>query len=205
MGGAIASTAPSNQVGEFSSCTPSSNVGLTLDAEINAPASRDTATTAPPTMTQRNDLPIMNEPEVARGPRTERGKNASKRLQGRTAIARAIIDARLAKRWTQQQLADAAGTKQSRISELEGARGNPTIETIERVAQLLGLEFVLQSQAHADPVVHSAKRLSVPIFIISSCGPEFAYQADIDNFEEAPIPESLLKRIRRPSSGVKIA
>lgn len=94
-------------------------------------------------MTLKRDSDAVNEPELARGPRTQRGKDASKRLRSRVAIAKAIIDAWLSKGWTQRQLADAAGTKQSRISELEGITGNPTLETIDRVANVLELALSL--------------------------------------------------------------
>jgi len=95
-------------------------------------------------MTLRKGFPVVNEPEITRGPRTERGREVSQQLRSRIAIAKAVIEARLEKNWTQQQLADAASTKQSRISELEGIRGNPTLETIDRVALALGLEISLR-------------------------------------------------------------
>jgi predicted ABC-type ATPase len=54
-----------------------------------------------------------------------------------------ISDARKAKGWTQGRLALAAGTTQSRVAELEGSGGNPTMGTIAQVASVLGLEIVL--------------------------------------------------------------
>lgn len=154
-------------------------------------------------MTQRKDFQTENEPQLARDPRTDAGKAASERLAIRTAIARAIIDARIAKKWTQQQLADAAGTKQSRISDLEGARGNPTIETIERVARALGLELMLQRHPDPDPgvTVHKSKSLIGQVIIVGSFGPERYYQPESDRFEEVPIPEPLLHRMRGASRG----
>jgi transcriptional regulator with XRE-family HTH domain len=85
----------------------------------------------------------MNEPELRRGPLTAAGRAASQRIRPRAAIAIAITNARIGKGWTQEQLAKAAGTRQSRIAELEGLEGNPTIGTIEQVANALGLEFTL--------------------------------------------------------------
>lgn len=106
--------------------------------------SKDIATITRRNTIRRNASSVTKEPELRHGPRTQRAKEAEGRLRGRIGIAKAIIDARLQRQWTQQDLATAAGTKQSRISDLEGVRGNPTLETIERVSAVLGLEFILR-------------------------------------------------------------
>jgi transcriptional regulator with XRE-family HTH domain len=93
----------------------------------------------------------VTDPELKRAPRTALIDEATARLAARTAIARAVIDARVSRGWTQQQLANAASTRQSRISELESARENPTLETVERVAAALGLELALREATRAQP------------------------------------------------------
>ena len=86
----------------------------------------------------------MREPEVRLGPLTAAGREAADRLRTRAAIAVTITNARLDRKWTQEQLAQAAGTRQSRVAELESCtQGNPTLCTIEQVAKVLGLELIL--------------------------------------------------------------
>jgi ribosome-binding protein aMBF1 (putative translation factor) len=61
----------------------------------------------------------------------------------RLSIAREIARARVQKNMTQEQLAELAGTRQSRISELENLQGDPQIGTVQQVAHALGLELRL--------------------------------------------------------------
>jgi transcriptional regulator with XRE-family HTH domain len=62
-------------------------------------------------------------------------------------VARGVARWRAVHGWTQQELAWRAGTKQSRISEIEGARGNVRFDTLNRVTQALNLEVVLQERS----------------------------------------------------------
>lgn len=67
----------------------------------------------------------------------------SEQLRTRHEIALAVALARHDKGWSQQELAKSAGTKQSRISEIENAKGNPRLSTLEKVTEALGLEIKL--------------------------------------------------------------
>ena len=69
---------------------------------------------------------------------------AREELRSRINIANRLIKARLELGLTQQEVAKAVGTRQSRISELERIDGNPRIATLDKVARVLGLEVALQ-------------------------------------------------------------
>src|SRR3990167_10366880 len=64
-------------------------------------------------------------------------------MQSRINVARAILAARLDKGMTQDEVGRKAGTKQSRVSEIEGLRGNPRFDTLDRLARVLGLMVTL--------------------------------------------------------------
>jgi transcriptional regulator with XRE-family HTH domain len=58
-------------------------------------------------------------------------------------VARAVMFERVAQGMTQAELGTAAGTKQSRISQVEAMKGNPRFDTLDRIAQALGLAVAL--------------------------------------------------------------
>jgi ribosome-binding protein aMBF1 (putative translation factor) len=64
-------------------------------------------------------------------------------LASRIGVASAVIAGRAAKRWTQQELAKQAGLKQALVSEIESLRGNPRLETLDKVARVLNLQVAL--------------------------------------------------------------
>ena len=87
----------------------------------------------------------------------------------RLALARAVGDAligyRIAHKLSQRALAARLGLKQSAVARLEASEHNPTFETLERLAGVLGLRFVVDfGPAGAQPaklpkgvrVVHDA-------------------------------------------------
>jgi transcriptional regulator with XRE-family HTH domain len=43
---------------------------------------------------------------------------------------------------SQKQLADSVGTSHPRISEIENGRGNPTLDTIEKIARVLNIQTI---------------------------------------------------------------
>lgn len=57
-------------------------------------------------------------------------------------IARALVEARQIKHVTQQQLAERTGIAQADISRLENGNSNPTLRTLQRLAD--GLEMTVQ-------------------------------------------------------------
>ena len=52
-----------------------------------------------------------------------------------------IKTARMGKRWSQHELAERSGVCQSWISRLESGEENPTLASLTRVADALGLEL----------------------------------------------------------------
>ncbi len=64
-------------------------------------------------------------------------------MQSRINVARAVLRARLDRGLSQEEVGRAAGTKQSRVSEIEGMKGNPRFDTLDRIARVLGLVLAL--------------------------------------------------------------
>lgn len=58
------------------------------------------------------------------------------------ALARNVKRLRLARGLSQDELADVIGIQTSAISHIENRRGNPTMITLERLADALGVRFV---------------------------------------------------------------
>ena len=66
------------------------------------------------------------------------------KLEPEFAIARAIIDARVKRKISQEELARKMGTGQAVISRLEGANASPSLSLIKRLANALGLKVELR-------------------------------------------------------------
>lgn len=64
-------------------------------------------------------------------------------LEAEYQMAHRLIKARLAKRMTQQELANKAGVTQHMIAKLESGTSNPTLGTLTKVARVLGQEVRL--------------------------------------------------------------
>jgi len=62
---------------------------------------------------------------------------AYEELEPQYQIAREIIRLRVERGWTQEQLAQKAGTRQANISRLENAVGTPSVSLLLRVAKAL--------------------------------------------------------------------
>lgn len=60
-------------------------------------------------------------------------------LRSRVNVARAISFARVDQGLSQDELGRKAGTKQSRVSEIENLDGNPRFDTLDRISRALGL------------------------------------------------------------------
>lgn len=77
---------------------------------------------------------------------TPKDRDRFEKLRSRINVARAILAARVERGLTQGELGKIAGTKQSRVSEIEAMKGNPRLETLDRVARPLGLMVTLVSR-----------------------------------------------------------
>ena len=56
-------------------------------------------------------------------------------------VIKTIIKHRLRKGWSQTELAEAIGSRQPVISRLERGEGNPSLQTLQRIAQALDLRL----------------------------------------------------------------
>lgn len=75
---------------------------------------------------------LMKDPEFRR---------EYEKLETKYQIARQVIEARLQRKVSQEQLAKKARTGQAVISRLEGADTKPSISLLQRIARALGTEF----------------------------------------------------------------
>ncbi|MEK7141331.1 MAG: helix-turn-helix transcriptional regulator [Patescibacteria group bacterium] len=61
-------------------------------------------------------------------------------------LIRSIINKRIVKKMSQQDLARKIGTGQSAISRLEGGEGNPSMKFLQRIALALGARLSISLQ-----------------------------------------------------------
>lgn len=76
----------------------------------------------------------------------ERQKSIYDRIEIDSALYRAeilakIVTQRQEKKWTQRDLAEKIGMKQSAIARIESGKANPTLETLSRIFVVLDPEF----------------------------------------------------------------
>lgn len=65
-------------------------------------------------------------------------------LEPEFSVIQAMIDARKAAGLTQKQLADKTGISQSDISKLETGSANPSLRTLQRLAQGMGMKMKIE-------------------------------------------------------------
>lgn len=70
-------------------------------------------------------------------------REARERLRPQFEFRKAVIGARLAAGLTQRQLAEKMGTSQAAIARLESGTRLPAIDTLYRLAQILGVDFTI--------------------------------------------------------------
>ena len=68
------------------------------------------------------------------------------KLTPRYRVISDLIAARLKKGFTQKELADKIGTKQSAIARLESGSVNPSLGLLEKVASVMGYKLTVQLQ-----------------------------------------------------------
>jgi len=78
---------------------------------------------------------LMKNPEFVR---------EYEKLQPEFAIARAIIDARIKKKFSQEELAKRMKTGQAVVSRLEGANASPSLSLLKRLAEALNLKLEIR-------------------------------------------------------------
>ncbi|MCL5264534.1 MAG: helix-turn-helix domain-containing protein [Chloroflexi bacterium] len=70
-------------------------------------------------------------------------KEACERLRPQFEFRKSLIGARLAAGLTQKQLAERVGTSQAAIARLESGAQLPSVNTLYRLAVVLGLQFTI--------------------------------------------------------------
>ena len=80
---------------------------------------------------------LLSDPKV---------KKEYDRLTPRYAVISALIAARIKKGFTQKELAQKMGTKQSAIARLEGGNVNPSLNFLEKIASVMGLKLTIRLQ-----------------------------------------------------------
>lgn len=80
------------------------------------------------------------EKELLADPATKREFN---KLAPRYAVISELIEARIKHNMTQEEVAKKVGTKQSSIARLESGNINPSLDFLQKVAQVLGLSVHL--------------------------------------------------------------
>ncbi len=67
-----------------------------------------------------------------------------KKLEPRYQLISQLIEARVKKGLTQEELAEKIGTKQSAIARVESGNINPTIGFLEKFTQAIGTKLIIQ-------------------------------------------------------------
>lgn len=65
-------------------------------------------------------------------------------LEAEFSIIQAMLDARKASGLTQKDLADRTGIAQADISKLENGNANPSLKTLQRLAEGMGMKLKLE-------------------------------------------------------------
>ena len=66
------------------------------------------------------------------------------RLKPKYQLISQLIEARVNRGLTQEQLAKKIGTKQSAVSRIESGRANPSIAFLQEISEALGRKLVIQ-------------------------------------------------------------
>ncbi len=66
------------------------------------------------------------------------------RLAPRYAVVSQLIGARIKSKMTQQDVAKKVGTKQSAIARLESGSVNPSLEFLQKIAQVMGYKLTVR-------------------------------------------------------------
>lgn len=78
---------------------------------------------------------LLSDPKV---------KKEYDKLAPRYTVVSALINARNKKGLTQKELAQKIGTKQSAIARLESGSINPSLEFLQKIAQVMGYKLTIQ-------------------------------------------------------------
>jgi transcriptional regulator with XRE-family HTH domain len=90
---------------------------------------------------------ILTRQEHTEHERTGQGREVQ------AAVARHVKSMRLARRWSLDELASRSGVSKGMLVQIEGARTNPSVGTLCRVAESFGVSIARLLEAEPEPVV----------------------------------------------------
>jgi transcriptional regulator with XRE-family HTH domain len=105
-------------------------------------------------MTARDTPAATSRRAATRAQRDE--KHRRRQLE---ELAHVIRQHRIARKLSQKELADRAGTSHSAISRIESGRHGITVETLQRIAQALGVDLILTFESGGWRPVRRSVRL----------------------------------------------
>ncbi len=120
----------------------------------------------------------------------------SRYLALRHSVARLVISERVTRGWTQTALAHRAGTTQARVSAIENGQGNLRLDTLQRVAEALGLTLIVQARSPVSIVrrhLHGEMGFQ-PTPVAQSVAMMWQLAADAWAFKGESVGESRLQR-----------
>ncbi|MCX6053736.1 MAG: helix-turn-helix transcriptional regulator [Chloroflexi bacterium] len=89
--------------------------------------------------------------------------DAKSELQLQFNFAKAVLRARLKKGWSQEQLADAIGTKQANISRIESGLSNPSLNIVQKLSNILDFKInIVDDQFNESEYVKRSIAISRP-------------------------------------------
>jgi len=78
------------------------------------------------------------------------------------AIARQVKSLRQARRWSLDELSSRSGVSKGMLVQIEGARTNPSIGTLCRLAEAFGVSIGRLLEAEPEPVVKIVFKVRLP-------------------------------------------
>ncbi|MCG2768261.1 MAG: helix-turn-helix transcriptional regulator [Anaerolineae bacterium] len=103
--------------------------------------------------------------------------DARERMGPELEIASQVVRLRLKLGWTQKELAQKVGTRQSAISRIENAAGHPSLSFLKRIAQALGARLNIEFEPL--PAVRARESLSPAAYavVISGVGGPYHFSS----------------------------
>ena len=77
---------------------------------------------------------------------------AQEELRPLLELADTVLSQRLARDWSQAELAERVGTRQANISRLESGLSNPSIKFLQRLAEALDAKLIIHLEPRAAPL-----------------------------------------------------
>jgi len=103
-------------------------------------------------------------------------------MASRITVARALLSARNTLNLTQHEVGEAANSKQARVSEIESLRGNPRLDTLDRIARVVGLQVSLVPRPAARPAEVYINESAEVCSTTAAAAPSLAGMADTRDY-----------------------